>query len=85
MATQLSIPLNSTAPDAAKPRFTRQHQAILDRLEQGPATNTELVQIAQRFGARVKELRDAGYVIKQEAVSHARGVHRYWLTKGAGA
>jgi hypothetical protein len=50
---------------------------ILDRLEQGPATNIELNAIAFRFGARIFELRAAGYVIQREQLG--RGKFLYTL------
>lgn len=46
-----------------EPRLTNQCQLILARLKQGPASNTELANIATRFGARVHDLRSAGYNI----------------------
>lgn len=63
----------------ARPRLHLQSIAILARLKEGPATNGELGKLAQRFGARVMELRDAGHVIHQEYVSQSRGVYRYEL------
>jgi hypothetical protein len=75
----VEIPLNSTVPEAARPRLNAQHQALLARLAQGPATNRELKHIAERFGARIQELRRAHYVIEQRPVSEERGVYRYEL------
>lgn len=37
--------------------------AILRRLERGPATNIELGDIARRYSARIEELRKSGYRI----------------------
>ena len=45
------IPLNFTVPPEAATRLNRQHRLILERLRQGSARNTELVLLAQRFGA----------------------------------
>ena len=70
---------NSTAPEAAKPRLGRQQWAILERLRRGPTTNTELSQIAQRFSARIGELRDAGYNIQRTYDDDRRGVYVYEL------
>ena len=67
----------------AKPRLSRQCREIVALLERGPATNRELSQIAQRFGARLKDLRAAGYVIETTPVSHERGVFLYTLKEAA--
>lgn len=63
----------------AKPRLTRQAWAVLQRLQQGPATNVELIAIAQRFGARIHDLRKAGYEIERTSVDVAAGVYGYEL------
>lgn len=44
------------------PRPT-QRQRILAMLLKGPATNRQLSRVAPRFGARVHELREAGWDI----------------------
>ena len=50
--------LNSTAPKERKVALQKACFRILDRLEQGPAMATELLQIGGlRFGARLDELR----------------------------
>lgn len=49
---------------AERKRLNRQSAEILERLRQGPASNVELMQIAQRFGARLHELRACGHVIE---------------------
>ena len=73
------LEFNPTVPDAAKPRLGRQQQAILDRLRKGPATNNDLCQIAQRFSARIEELRKAGYDIRRTHDDDRRGVYIYEL------
>lgn len=79
---------NPTLPQLAVDRCTGQKRAILERLTRGPVTNTELIQIAQRFGARIQELRELvgqyGFEIVTESVSEARGVYRYQLRKAEG-
>ena len=45
-------------------RLTGQRAKIIERLQSGPATNTELTQIAMRFTARIHELRKCGYDIR---------------------
>ena len=54
------VPLNSTVPPEEAPRLSRQHETILARLREGPATNAELGRIAQRFSARLNEIAAAG-------------------------
>jgi hypothetical protein len=76
---QLAIEFNPTVPDAAKPRLNNQHRSILARLSQGPATNSELVLIAQRFGARIAELRSAGFHIDKRAIDYFKGIFEYTL------
>lgn len=76
-----AIPLNTTVPEKAAPRLCAQHHRILERLRQGPVRNTELVLLAQRFGARLKELRDAGYRIERNSVDEQRGVFEYRLAE----
>lgn len=84
----LGLPLAPIADPRVDPtqyeRLGRQQRAILDRLRQGPATNTELVQIAQRFGARVKELRDAGWEIGTDVHIPGSGVVTYRLLRDLG-
>ena len=47
----------------ATPRAADQRQRIIDRLKRGQASNSELSEIAQRFGALIHELRAAGHRI----------------------
>ena len=82
ISTPYGVEFNPTVPEAAKPRLGRQQRAILDRLKRGPATNNELVQIAQRFGGRIGELRAAGYDIRRTHDDDRRGVYVYELVRG---
>lgn len=53
-------------------------RAVLARLEQGPASTHDLGEMfGYRYGARLCELRAAGYVI--ETVRLRQGSHRYTL------
>jgi len=56
---------------------------VLARLEQGEATNIELNRICYRYGARILELRRAGYPITAEPAG--RGVWTYRLERGGAA
>jgi hypothetical protein len=86
MTQQLSLTLNDpiipvvdphVTPEEM-PRLSRQSQLILDRLRCGPARNTELVEIAVRYGARLLDLRRSGFVITTE-LDRASGVAVYRL------
>jgi len=44
-----------------RPRLAGQNQAILERLQRGPATNKELAQLALKYSSRISDLRAAGY------------------------
>jgi hypothetical protein len=58
-------------------RRDSQRAEILRRLESGPATNRELNPIANRFGARLKELRDSGRHITIRRIGP--GLYEYTL------
>jgi hypothetical protein len=62
-------------------RHDGSRERVLARLQQGEATNLELAAICLRFGARILELRRAGYPITAEPAG--RGVWLYRLTGGA--
>jgi hypothetical protein len=71
------VELNATVDDRDRARLSRQCLALLARLRQGPATNVELSAVAMRFGARLEELRRAGFCI--EAKRGDGGVFTYRL------
>lgn len=50
------------------PRLSRLCQLVLDRLRQGPVTNTELYQHMMRPSGRVYDLKKAGHQIVTEHV-----------------
>ena len=64
-----------------EPRLSRQSQAILDRLRERPASNADLMLIAQRFGARVHDLRAAGFDIQITDRDRETGLVWYALEK----
>lgn len=72
--------LNFDAPPREKSdaeRFDGQREAILKRLQQGPALNTELGAFCLNPRARISELRKRGYVIK--CVFGKGGLNTYQL------
>ena len=57
---------NPTVEEQDKPRLAGNRKRIIERLREGPATNAELSKIGGlRFGARIQELRKAGWDIEQ--------------------
>lgn len=72
-----SIPLNSTVEEQDAPRLSRQQQAILAALREGPKTNIELGKIAQRFSARLREIKRAGHPWLRKNIGP--GVNEYRL------
>lgn len=59
------------------PRLTRQQAAVLARLQQGPATNVELMPLSMRYSARIFELRKAGWIIETDYIDKAAGICQY--------
>ena len=56
-----------------------QRDRILARLQRGPATNAEFVDMRiLRYSARIHELRDAGHDIRWKPVK-GTGLNRYWI------
>lgn len=74
-------PVDPHLTEAEKPRLTRQALQVRDRLAQGPATNKELIQIAQRFGARIHDLRKHGYEIDVVSRCHETGLFVYEMRR----
>ena len=56
--------LNPSVPEEARPRLSKQCQKVLERLQQGRASNRDLSAIAMQYNARIYELRHAGYVVE---------------------
>lgn len=65
---------------AEKPRLSRQCREILERLRQGPATNSELASIALKYTGRCSDLRAAGCIIDIASRDHQTGLVTYVLT-----
>lgn len=77
------VPTDPRIEPEQRPRLNRQCQAILARLQQGPATNMELLPISTRFSARIHELRKHGYRIEITDSDRARGLNTYALKDSA--
>jgi hypothetical protein len=67
-------------PEHDRERVEAQRAKLLERLQRGPATSEELSRIAQRFGARIHELRKEGHMIDAKHVSG--GLWLYTLIRG---
>ena len=74
-----TIPTDPRVPAEARPRLSRQERAILARLEQGPATNRELADIALKYTSRISVIRQAGYDIQVVERNVVTGFTRYAL------
>jgi hypothetical protein len=67
----------------ARQRFSRQCEAILARLQKGPATNRELAQLSLKYTSRLSEIRQAGYTVDVVKHDHKTGLVTYALaTRG---
>lgn len=76
----LAIEPNRSVPTAAVPRITRQAREILHLLESKSRVSVEeLSALAKQYNARIKELRDAGYVITNVHQNKATGESWYEL------
>jgi len=63
-------------------RLTKQCQAILARLQQGPATNKELAGISLKYTGRISDLRAAGYGVENYDRNPRTGLSWYRLATG---
>ena len=78
------IALNSTVQPEDRERATRQLDRVLNRLREGPATTGDFLRMKiGRFGARIGELRKAGYKIAR--YRSFTGDHVYILVSGGDA
>ena len=78
------IALNSTVQPEDRERATRQLDRVLNRLREGPATTGDFLRMKiGRFGARLGELKKAGYVIAKYRQSKGEWV--YLLVSGGDA
>lgn len=59
---------------------TSQRDKVLARLQRGPVTTAELVEMRiVRYGARFHELRERGHVIRWRPVRKGSRTNLYWL------
>lgn len=72
-------PRDTHVETVERPRLTGQNQAILERLQRGPATNFELNQIALKYTSRLSDLRAAGYNVVVVDRDRATGRTMYQL------
>lgn len=70
---------NSLGDPVQDKRLNRQQAAVLERLQQGPATNMDLIPISTRFSSRIYELRKAGWRIETDYIDKAKGITQYTL------
>lgn len=61
----------------------RMCRAVLDALRDGPKTGDELVAITHRFGARIKDLRDAGHRILTTSLGGRRWLYTLTAERAA--
>jgi hypothetical protein len=76
------IPVNTSVVAEEAPRLSKQCRAILDRLQLGPASNSELASIALKYTGRVSEIRKAGHDIRVIEKDHKTGRVVYGLYVG---
>lgn len=74
-------PRDQSVPEAAKPRLSRQCQQIVERLRRGRASNAELATISLKYGGRLSDARQAGYVIRCVNQDHRTGYAEYELVR----
>lgn len=80
MTDQPGLFADERLPEPMQVRLNAQSQEILDAFKASPngrLTNLQLTKIAQRFGGRIHELRQAGFVIETEAMDKATGCTTY--------
>lgn len=73
------VGLNPTVAEDDAPRLSAQCHAIAARLRSGPATNLQLIMISHRFGARLHEPKQAGFLWARKPLG--QGVHEYRMIR----
>ena len=69
-------PASPTLPPLERQRLSNQNARILARLQQGPATNRELSEMALKYTGRLSELRQAGFAVTAEKRANGLTVYR---------
>jgi hypothetical protein len=78
---RIVMPVDPNVRPEDKPRLSKNAAAVLNRLEDGPATNSELMEIGGlRFGARIHDLKRHGYTISSQQSNG--GIWVYSLENG---
>lgn len=72
-------PADPMIDPADKVRVTKAAHRILEMLREGPKTNVEMATVTPRYGARIHDLRKAGYQIVKARVPGGHGVFQYRL------
>lgn len=70
---------HSLASNIEHRRLSRQCEAILQRLQQGRVSNTELSHLALKYTSRISDLRERGYRIVPVSQDRKTGVTFYEL------
>lgn len=79
MTQPATIPVNHSVDPREQSRLSAQCARILERLQQGPASNYELAGIALKYTSRISDLREAGYQIDCVERDHETGKTMYRL------
>lgn len=79
---------NSTVLPADRKRVIRQIDIVLARLAEGPATTGDFLAMRiSRFGARIQEIRQSGYMVRSERITDREdpeyGLYRYTMFKAS--
>ncbi len=70
-------PCDPNVEDEERPRLAAKCSDVLERLQQGPATGRQLEKICNRYGARLHDLKNAGYPWEKKKIDI--GLWLYWL------
>ena len=73
-------PTGGTFSPSTQRRLSKQCAAILARLQEGPATNSELARMALSYTRRLSDLREAGYAVDCYKKDEETGLNWYRLT-----
>ena len=73
-------PTGVTFSPSTQRRLSKQCAAILARLQEGPATNSELARMALSYTRRLSDLREAGYAVDCYKKDEETGLNWYRLT-----